>query len=196
VEKVKPLNTLSVMLLSIVFWFAPMDIQLQHRSESEQKTKAQLETLLRTYDLHKWTFTNKVLIDDQAIPHSHPILTLHTRHLNSDDQLLSTYLHEQLHWWLDAKSDQTRKAEDELRKLYPKVPVGYPEGARDEESTYLHLIDCYLELQADRVFIGEKRAAEVMKFWANDHYRWVYRTVINDEPKIAEIVSKNKLEVK
>ena len=29
---------------------------------------------------------------------SHPVLTLHTRHRRDDDLLLSTFLHEQLHW--------------------------------------------------------------------------------------------------
>jgi hypothetical protein len=190
------LRTIACALVLISPAFSqPIDIQLQHGSESEQKTKVQLEKLLQSYDLHRWTFTRKVLIDYDSIPHSHPVLTLHTRHLGSDDQLLSTYVHEQLHWWLDAKIDQTNKAEDELRKLYPKVPVGFPEGAQDEESTYLHLIDCYLEMQADRALMGDQRAAEVMKFWSGDHYRWVYRTVIQDETKIADVVKKNKLEV-
>jgi len=174
----------------------PIDIQLQHNTESEQKTKAQLQKLLQTYDLHRWTFTHKVLIDYQAIPHSRPVLTLHTRHLASDDQLLSTYVHEQLHWWLDEKDAQTKKAENDLRKLYPKVPVGFPEGAQDEESTYLHLVDCYLEMQADRALMGEQRAAEVMKFWSGDHYRWVYRTVVQDEARIADVVKRNELEVR
>jgi hypothetical protein len=183
--------------LAMVFpgFAQPIDIQLQHDSESEQKTKAQLERLFQTYNLHRWTFTHKVLIDYEAIPHSHPVLTLHTRHLTSDDQLLSTYVHEQIHWWLVAKQGQTRKAEDDLRKLYPKVPVGFPEGAQDEELTYLHLIDCYLEMLADRELMGTQRAADVMKFWSGDHYRWVYRTVVQDEAKIADVVKRNNLEV-
>jgi hypothetical protein len=173
-----------------------IDFQLQQNSEREQKTKVQMERLLETYDLRKWTFTEKVIIDEQSTPHSHPVLTLHTRHLNSDDQLLSTYVHEQLHWWLNARWKQTQRAENELRKLYPKVPAGFPEGAQDEDSTYLHLIDCYLEMQADRELMGTERAADVIKFWASDHYRWIYRTVIDDEPKIARIVKQNHLEVK
>ncbi len=173
-----------------------IDIRLQHNDEAEQKTRMQLQRILGEYDLRKWTFTEKVLIDDRAIPHSHPVLTLHTRHLNSDDQLLSTYVHEQLHWWLDENIDRTRAAEDDLRKLYPKVPVGGSDGARDEESTYLHLIDCYLEMQADRILMGNDRASEVMKFWAGDHYKWIYKAVIQDETKIGQVVEKHQLEVK
>jgi hypothetical protein len=172
-----------------------IEIKLRNDTESERQTKTQLERLLNSYDLSKYTFTRQVVIDEHSIPHSHPVLTLHTRHLNSDDQLLSTYVHEQLHWYLAAHDNQTRAAEAELRKLYPKVPVGFPDGAQDEESTYLHLIDCYLEMQADRRLMGQQRAADVMKFWAGDHYRWVYKTVVQDETQIAEIVKREALEL-
>jgi hypothetical protein len=129
-------------------------------------------------------------------PHSHPVLTLSTRHLDSDDLLLSTYVHEQLHWWLDANPKRLEKAENALRRIYPKVPVGDPDGSDSEESTYMHLVDCYLEMKADRALMGEQRTEKVMEFWAGDHYRWIYRMVMSDEPKIAEIVQKNNLEVK
>ena len=136
-----------------------------------------------------------MVIDENSIPHSHPVLTLHTRHLNSDDQLLSTYVHEQLHWYLDQHSQQTEAAEDELRKIYPKVPVGYPDGAQDEQSTYLHLITCYLEMLADRELMGRERTTAVMNFWSTDHYRWVYKTVIQDESKIDSVVTEHHLKV-
>ena len=172
-----------------------IEIKLRNDTDAERQTKVQLERLLNSYDLSKYTFTRQVVIDEHAIPHSHPVLTLHTRHLNSDDQLLSTYVHEQLHWYLAAHDKQTQAAEAELRKLYPKVPAGYPDGAQDEESTYLHLIDCYLELQADRHLMGPQRAAEVIQFWSGDHYRWVYKTVLQDEARIAEIVKRQNLEL-
>ena len=170
-------------------------ITLAHGSDNEQRTKAQLRRLIETYNLTKYTFTDTVVIDEKAIPHSHPVLTLHTRHLNSDDELLSTYVHEQLHWYLAAHQDRTDAAENDLRRIYPKVPVGYPDGANDEESTYLHLIDCYLEMQADRDLMGRDRALVVMNYWAGDHYRWIYKTVMKDESTIASIVDKEHLKI-
>jgi hypothetical protein len=136
-----------------------------------------------------------VVIDERSIPHSHPVLTLHTRHLNSDDQLLSTYVHEQLHWFLDEHLQQTTAAENDLRRIYPKVPVGYPDGSDDEEGTYLHLITCYLEMQADRELMGPERTLAVMNFWAHDHYRWVYKTIMRDEPTIRKVVEQERLEI-
>jgi len=175
---------------------AAISIELKNNSERERQTEAQLERLLAAYDLRKYTFTHAVIIDEQSIPHSHPVLTLHARHLKQDDELLSTYVHEQLHWYLDEHLDQTNAAEGDLRKIYPKVPVGYPDGANDEESTYLHLIDCCLEMKADRELLGPSRAAEVMDFWAGDHYRWVYKTIINDESTIRKVIEARHLNLK
>ena len=170
-----------------------LHIRTAHDSAPELATKAQLERLIGSYDLRRWTFTHEVVIDEKSIPHSHPVLTLHTRHLKQDDELLSTYLHEQLHWFLVRHPDETKGAEEDLRKLYPNVPAGYPEGANDTESTYLHLLVCRLEQQADRAVMGEQRTAEVMQFWAGDHYRWVYRTVLQDAAKIDAILERHSL---
>jgi len=49
------------------------------------------ERILASYDLSRYTFTYQVIIDEKAIPHSHPVLTLHTRHLGSDEQFLSKF---------------------------------------------------------------------------------------------------------
>jgi hypothetical protein len=182
-------------LLSAVCSGLPITIRLEHGSQAEQQTKQNLEHLLATYDLSHDTFTRSVVIDEKSIPHSHPVLTLHTRHRDADDILLSTYVHEQLHWHLTAHAKDTRAAEDDLRKLYPKVPVGFPEGARDEESTYLHLIDCSLEIQADRQLMGAERAAKVAAYLAGDHYTWVYKTIASDQPRIAAIVAQRHLAI-
>jgi hypothetical protein len=168
-------------------------IRTAHNSAPELATKTQLERLIAAHDLSQWTFTHEIVIDEKSIPHSHPVLTLHTRHLKQDDELLSTYLHEQLHWFLTRHSAETKAAEQDLTKLYPKVPVGYPDGANDTESTYLHLLVCQLEQQADRAVLGDERTEEVMQFWAGDHYRWVYRTVLQDEAKIEDILKRNHL---
>ncbi|MGH9497034.1 MAG: hypothetical protein ACRD3B_18700 [Candidatus Sulfotelmatobacter sp.] len=174
---------------------ASISIELKHDSDRERQTKKQLERLLSSYDLQKYTFTHEVVIDERSIPHSHPVLTLHTRHLNSDDQLLSTYVHEQLHWFLEEHKHETDAAENDLRKIYPNVPVGYPDGSDDEEGNYLHLITCYLEMRADRQLMGAERTLAVMNFWAGDHYRWIYKTVMQDEATIGKVVQQRNLEL-
>ena len=183
-----------VLLLSITGYAqAKIDISLKNGSPGEIQTRDQLQRLLTTSDLSKWIFTRSILIDEKAIPHSHPILTLHTRHLKDDDLLLSTFVHEQLHWFLVQKDKETNEAIKDLRALFPKVPVVFPEGAGDEESTYLHLLVIYLEYRADREILGELRTKQVMDFWSGDHYTWVYKTVLERTRDIGSIAFKHKL---
>ena len=168
-------------------------IGVKHGTSRELKTKAELEHILATYDLRKYTFSGKVVIEEGAIAHSFPVITLNVRFLDSDDELLSSYLHEQLHWHLQAHRNKTNDAIAQLRSLYPKVPVGPPEGAETEYSTYGHLVDCYLGIQADRQLIGPERTAAVIR--NKGHYTWIYNTVIQDEPRIAAVVRAKQLNI-
>jgi hypothetical protein len=169
-------------------------IDLAHNTEREQETKARLEQVIATYDLKKYTFTRSVVIEERAINHAFPVLTLNARFANSSDDLLSSFIHEQLHWHLREHNRQQQEAVAELRRMYPNAPVGLPEGAENAFSTYGHLVDCYLEIQADRQLIGEERTQAVIK--NKGHYTWIYKTVLQDESKIAQVVSRNHLEVK
>ena len=170
-----------------------LDISLKNNDQREQQTKQQLQRLLAAYDVSNWIFTRKIVIENNVIPHSHPVLTLSTRHLKDDELLISTFVHEQLHWYLVQNPKETDAAYKELRSMFPKVPAGFPEGARDEESTYKHLLVCYLEYQADRALLGELKARQVMEFWATDHYTWVYRTVLERERELGTLMRKHKL---
>jgi hypothetical protein len=140
------------------------DISLKNKTPAEAKTKEQLERLLKTYDLEKWIFTRKIEIDEKAIPHSHPVLTLSARHLKDDELLLSTFVHEQAHWHFVINDKLTEEAIKDLKVMFPKVPDKGPEGARSEESTYLHLLVIYLEYRADRALLGELKAKQVLEF--------------------------------
>lgn len=184
----------TVVLLSLTSYAQDkLDISLKSGSHAEIQTRKQLQRLLKTYDLSKWIFTKSILIDEKSIPHSHPVLTLRTRYLKDDDLLLSTFVHEQIHWFLVQNDNETQEAIKELRALFPTVPVGFPEGSEDEEGAYLHLLVNYLEYRADRELLGELRARQVMDFWATDHYTWVYKTVLQRTRDIGNIAFKHKL---
>ncbi|HEV3470059.1 MAG TPA: hypothetical protein VG148_12110 [Pyrinomonadaceae bacterium] len=174
-----------------------VEISVKHAGDKDELlTRDQLQRLLRQHDLSKWLFTKKVVIDrDEGIPHSHPVLTLNTRYTKDDELLLATFVHEQLHWLLEQKSEQARKAMAELRGLFPDAPSGPPEGARDQESTYRHLIVCHLEYQAVRELLGELRGRQVIEFWATHHYRWVYRQVLEEGRRIGGVVRKHGLSI-
>jgi hypothetical protein len=171
----------------------PLEIALKQNSATERQTRDQLQRLLRTYDINQWIFTRSILIDDTQIPHSHPVLTLSTRHIRDDELLLSTFIHEQFHWWTSNHNEATQEAIKELRGMFPKVPVAAPEGAIDENSTYLHIVVCYLEYRAIRELLGELKSRQIMEFWATDHYTWIYKTVLERPREISSILFKYKL---
>ena len=169
-------------------------ITTAHHSDPENRTKTQLEQVIASYDLKKYTFTKDVVIEAGAINHAFPVLTLNVRFANSPDELLSSYIHEQLHWHLRNHGSAQQAAIETLRRLYPNAPVGGTEGAETAVSTYGHLVDCYLEILADRELMGPERTATVIA--DKGHYTWIYKTVLADELRIAAIVKANGLAVR
>ena len=183
-------------LLLVATWMlAPaVTIDLAHNTDRERQTKALLEQVLASFDLTAHTFTRHVVIEERAINHAFPVLTLNVRFARSADELLSSYVHEQLHWHLRARGSQQQDAIAALRRMYPGAPVGLPEGADTLVSTYGHLVDCYLEIQADRQLIGPERTLAVV---ANKgHYTWIYKTVLEDEARIAAVVRSHHLDLR
>ncbi len=171
----------------------PLDVALAHGTSMEDATRAQLKRLVATYDLAPWLITRQVVIDEQAIPHSFPVLTLHARHLGDDDFLLSTFVHEQAHWFLSAREAETTRAVGELKHLLPGLPTGHPEGAESEQSSYVHLVVIFLELEGATRALGTLRAKRVFDFWETDHYRALYRTVREHHDVVARVVRQNGL---
>jgi hypothetical protein len=169
-----------------------IDIQLKNGSASEAGTKKRLEALFEQYDLSKWTFTKKVIIEDKALPHSHPVLTLNT----SDDKdlyLLSEYIHEQIHWFEEAHPEQREMAIAELEGLFLTLPTSPPDGARGRHSSYLHLLVCYLEYEGLKELAGEEKARAVFEHWSQHHYKSIYKTILKDRAKVKSVAEKYKL---
>lgn len=157
-----------------------LNVRLANDSEAERETRDQLLRLVSSYDVEAWTHTRDILIDQTQIPHSHPVLTLHTRHLDDDDMLLSTYVHEQFHWLEDGDTRPAfLAAMRDFEELFPDAPGREGGGARDVESTYRHLLVCDLELQAMTRLIGEERARVLLA--RIGHYEWIYDKVLSDD---------------
>lgn len=185
---------LMIMVVNTAMAQSP-DIEITTKSNStyEQKVAKRVEGLLEEYDLSKWIFTRKVLVEDHVIPHSHPVLTLNTKK-QGNDGLLSTFIHEQLHWHFEEHKDAERAAIAELKTMYKDVPVGNGEGARDEYSTYLHLMVCYLEYVGLMELVGKERAEAVIT--KMNHYKWIYRQVLKDGEVISALIDKHQLNLK
>jgi hypothetical protein len=164
-----------------------LEITLEHDSDAERAIAVQLRRLVAEYDVDRWIETRRIHVDERAIPHSHPVLTVHTRHRGDDHGLLATFLHEQFHW-LEAGNPAFRAAMDEFARIWPEAPARGPEGARDRESTYRHLLVNDLEYQAMTMLVGEARARAVLG--ANRHYTWIYDRVLND-PRVREVARRH-----
>ncbi|WP_444958384.1 hypothetical protein [Microbulbifer sp. ZKSA002] len=173
-----------------------IDILLKNATEREGLRKAQIERILDTYDLEKWIFTSRVVVDENAIrPSSHPVLTFNVKRIGSDESFLASFLHEQIHWFEEKNKTQVSAAIEDLKKIYPNVPKKRPDGARDEYSTYLHLIVCYLEYDGLRQNIGDERATEIISKNSEYFYKWIYKAVLNDGEAIRKVIEAHTLRI-
>ncbi|MBQ4889379.1 hypothetical protein J8L86_05935 [Shewanella sp. MMG014] len=187
------ITTLTLLFLSQVS-ATDLDISLSHDSEKEKMKRAQIIRLIEQHDLSQWWFTDTIVIDESIrSPFSHPVLTLKASMPNNDPAGLSQLLHEQIHWFEDTRQKEVENTISALRKMYPIVPVGYPEGARSEFSTYLHLAVCLLELDALAEVLGKEKAETVIATNGQYFYKWIYKTVLKDQAKIRTVLKSNNL---
>ena len=165
-------------------------IDAANGSDLEKRGVEQLRRLLKTYDLERWIFTDAVRIESYVIPHSHPVLTVNTRYIDRDDLQVATFVHENFHWYVIERQQQLAAAIDEHRALFPDAPGRDGGGARDPNSTYLHLVVCDLEYRAMIDLFGAERARKTIESW--DHYPWVYERVLAD-PRVHAVNARHGL---
>ncbi len=172
-----------------------IDIDLGEAEREADRIRTWLAALRRRHDLARFEYTRHVRIVPAGPTYSHPILTLGTRFTETEDHLLSTYLHEQMHWYLwllgGPDHDPVTPIFDELVRRYPQAPIWLPEGARSYEQTYVHLVVCWLEIEATAELIGRARANRMVDTtWG---YRWIYRTVVDDRDALCALFTEHGL---
>jgi hypothetical protein len=170
-------------------------IDLGHARREAARVHALLQALRRRHDLSRYEYTKVVRIVPGSDTYSSPILTLGNRFADSEDLLLSTYLHEQMHWYLwhldTPNHDPIAPFIDELVRRYPTAPTELPDGARGYEATYVHLVVNWLEIAATSEFIGRPRAFGLAE--KQRSYRWIYRTVLKDWDALGELYERHSL---
>jgi hypothetical protein len=161
---------------------------------SAERVRDVLAGLRHAFDLSPFEYSRRVRIAPFEIPHSHPVITLNTF---ATDELgvLSTYLHEQMHWYVTWFGQARPPACDELtqalRARYPDVPSGFPEATPDAFSTYLHLIINWLEIDAAACFVDRDKV--IAHALTRPFYRWMYRTVVADWDDLAGLYAAHEL---
>lgn len=177
-----------------------VSIELANNSPNEQKAKEQLERLLKEYDMTRWIFTKRIRIEQRVQPHSHPVLTLNTRSIDNDRRALTNFVHEQIHWFLAGRPRETNDAIRDVKRLYPDAPDNPTKGgARNKDSTWLHLVVCQLEFESARVLFGEEQAMVLMKHIIDESqtlnlgYFWIYQKVLDDQQRLSAVIRTHKL---
>ncbi len=172
-----------------------IDIDVSHAEREAMRIRDLLAALRQRHDLSPYEYTRFIQIVPAGPTHSHPILTLGTRFAESEDHLLATYLHEQMHWYLwrlgGVDHDPVAPFFDELVRRYPKAPTRLPDGARNYEQTYIHIVVCWLEIAAMTQLVGKERARALCDtHWG---YRWIYRTVRRDSEALGDLLTEHGL---
>lgn len=168
----------------------PIEIQLANGTETEAQTREMLLRLIDDYPLDKWRYIETVRIEDNVISHSHPVLTLNTFGIGHPIRLLTTYIHEQLHWFwlLESHGDRTWEAWRQFRDAFPDIPIEAPAGCRDELSNYLHVAINYWELTGLGELVGEDAARAFIG--GKPYYTAVYDIVLRDGNRIGAILDE------
>lgn len=172
-------------------------VEAKHGSDDEEKTRQLLLGLMSEYDLTRYTFTRRVVVDETATPHSHPVLTMSTRFMvRSRDGALADYLHEQLHWFVSSKRRASRATNRDWRRQFGRVPKQSGGGAKTRRSTLLHLTVNWLENEALSDVIGTERARAVLHAKVDGNvYPWVYRQVREQGDLIGKTLRAHSLTV-
>ncbi|MCF4124436.1 hypothetical protein [Methylobacterium sp. SyP6R] len=158
-----------------------IDIDLSAAQALAENLRNTLVALRGRYDLERYEYTRTIRIVPTGQAYSHPVLTLNTS-VRGENPILCTYLHEQMHWYLTWYSHANTPGWQEiwrgLRQTYPSMPVGFPQGAQDEHSSYLHLIVNYLEIAAAGDLLGPDVARDIAA--KTFFYRGIYEAVLRD----------------
>jgi hypothetical protein len=169
----------------------PLNLSLKTNSPVEQRKKAQIERLATTYDLKKYTLTRDIIIEQGAVAHSKPVLTLNGRFLDDDDRALSQYVHEQGHWVLvDRHRGDLRDLFRDLSAAFPRLPTEPPQGSGGVQDSYFHLAVILLEWQALEELVGVSRARAVEDFKQRDHYTALYAAVLEHRNTVDGILRR------
>jgi hypothetical protein len=167
-----------------------LKIALKNNTPIEQRKKQQIERLAAQYDLKRFTITSDIQIEQGAVAHSKPVLTLNGRFLDSDDRALSQYVHEQGHWVLGRHRGDLRDLYQDLVRAFPGIPTEPPQGSGGLQDSYFHLAVILLEWQALADLTGEERARAVEEFKQADHYTALYKTVLENRPMVESILKR------
>lgn len=165
-----------------------LDIEEVTPNTATAQTRLEILHLARKYDLSSFLYTKRIIINPKLDKTKwRPVIILNTRYKDHPQRLLAQLLHEELHWWMRDHKQNVQIAIPELKAAFKGAPV--IKGSKDRDSTYRHLLICWMEFRAISKYMGEETAIEVLKhFVAERRFPWIYGKVLRDHKKIEKIV--------
>ncbi len=171
-----------------------ISIDLSEARRAAEQVRGLLSKLRLEHNLRQFEYATTVRIAPGEIPHSHPVLTLNSM-VRTEGALLSTYLHEQMHWYVTwysyARTESWRTIRMELEARYPAIPTVFPEGAHTVASSYLHLIVNWLEVEAASILLGRAAAVEISS--KNFVYSGIYKIVLSEWDALSRLYREQGL---
>jgi hypothetical protein len=168
-----------------------VDIRSAHGTDSERTAAAALATVLATYDLRRWMFTDVVTVDESIRgAFSHPLTISPGRLTQRPSMALTTFLHEELHWTEEGPGIEGAIAEASQRWPDPPPP---PAGCHDAQSTWLHMSICALEYESLSEIIG--RTAATAELAQHVVYSWLYEQILANPSWFADYLRRHGLTV-
>lgn len=168
-----------------------ISISLKNNNEAEQITKKLLERILEKYKLDGWVLCQDITIEQGASGKAFPLIRLSAH--DNEDKLLAQFLHEQIHWIEKGREGEMESTVEELKNIFPNVPINKPEGGGNQKSTYIHLIICRLEFLALKAVLGEEKAQRMVS--SNNNYTWIRKIVIDNGSVIDSVIKRYFLDI-
>lgn len=159
-----------------------------------------LESLFEMYDLNKYLYSKKIIVDPNVnnIPHSYDcVITITRRYVinkeNTLEHLLARFIHEQFHCWEEQSENQTKikKLLPILYEKFPNIRLENPFGSITKESTYNHIIICFHEYKGLIDLLGSEKAKEILE--NPRFYRDIYGAVLNNFEQIEDLLKEHDL---
>ena len=137
-----------------------LNISSKNNIPQESKVVDIVKSVCEKYDIP--VFTQNVVIEKDVIPHSHPVLTLNTQ-VKDTRLLLTTLVHEQLHWYAQDHS-QYNDCITYLKSKYQD------DGEHNKSGTYPnsyweHIIVCFNTRRYLKKVLSKEDSGWVYKEW-------------------------------
>ena len=168
-------------------------IQILFENQNKSKVKNLVNNILEKYKNKIPIYTTKIRVKSGVIPHSHPVLTLNTKHIDSQNPevvYLSLLVHEQLHWF--AVKNQTKEDFDYLYKkyndFYKKQKI-----FKNKISFLEHIIVIWNEINIMKKILSKKDFDWLYSQYDKLIYKEFNKWVINNFNKIQKDLKKLNL---